>query len=559
MNREQLLQRISLRGLGPREIRSYVHAATGIEPPAALISRIEEETEGNPFFLSEVVNLMAEEGAFRSDRSDSLSDIVIPEGVKEALGRRLDRLSLEANELLGLASVVGREFEHALLAALAEHSEDELLRLLEEALAARVIEETGRVGEYRFTHALMQETLLGELSAARRVRLHGQIAEELERLHGGGSSNRVNELALHFGESAVLNNEHRAKAAAYGEAAGDRAMVGLAAHEAIEHFDQALSLLPEAGDDALARAPLLVKLSRAIWMGGNDQQVTRAPTLAIEAMRLLAATDRPTAAAEAALLAAREHPAQALGGVERLQVCHEALSILGNRDLRLRANLLAQAALSALAWINAPGVDDARSLLVDAANLAANQDWPEVEAFVEDARARIANSVGDYRTAAQLHGAAAERHRRLHDASSASVSLGQRAMALLLLGEYDEIEHVLDERIRLAIANGLTRDKDWGRVVEGAERPLSRRLGRVCGSVRSGQRHVHAWAPDARLGRGHPWRPCASATDHRCRPRGRGEPAGALSVARELRAQSGASRQLRKRPRGRHGDQRFLR
>jgi predicted ATPase len=126
-----------------------------------VLDRIFEETEGNPFFLSEVVNLMAQEGKLSSE---SVSDIAIPDGVKEALGRRLDRISEEANELLQVAAVAGREFTYDTLNLLGDRADEELLRLVEEALRARVIEEMPQAGRYRFTHALMQETLLGELS-----------------------------------------------------------------------------------------------------------------------------------------------------------------------------------------------------------------------------------------------------------------------------------------------------------------------------------------------------------------------------------------------------------
>jgi predicted ATPase len=164
LNREQLFTRVLLRGLTRDEVGEYMRATMQAEPPARLVDRVHEETEGNAFFLGEVVNLMAQEGSFEQA---SVSDVAIPEGVKEALGRRLDRLSAWANELLSLATVLGREFEHAQLVAVSGKSGDEVLELTEEALAARVLEETGRVGGYRFLHALMQETLLGELSAAR--------------------------------------------------------------------------------------------------------------------------------------------------------------------------------------------------------------------------------------------------------------------------------------------------------------------------------------------------------------------------------------------------------
>jgi len=157
LNREAGFDRIVLRGLSRGEVAAYIRAAASVEPKRELIDRVFEETEGNPFFLSEVVNLMAQEGKLTAE---SISDIAIPDGVREALGRSLDRISDEANELLQTAAVVGREFTYETLSLTGDRGDEELLRLVEEALEARVIEETERPGRYRFTHALMQETLL---------------------------------------------------------------------------------------------------------------------------------------------------------------------------------------------------------------------------------------------------------------------------------------------------------------------------------------------------------------------------------------------------------------
>ena len=181
LNRDPGFERIVLRGLERDEVRNYIAAAANLEPSPPLVERVYEETEGNPFFLSEVVNLLTQEGSLGRD---SLSDIRIPDGVKEALGRRLDRLSEEANELLQVAAIVGREFPYDTLQLLRDWDADALLGLIEEGLDARVIEEMAQAGRYRFTHALMQETLLGELSTTRRVRLHGQVGEALEKRWG---------------------------------------------------------------------------------------------------------------------------------------------------------------------------------------------------------------------------------------------------------------------------------------------------------------------------------------------------------------------------------------
>ncbi len=245
LNREQLFTRINLRGLTRDEVGGYIRATAQVEPTARLIERVHEETEGNAFFLAEVVNLMAQEGSFEKS---SVSDVAIPEGVKEALGRRLDRLSTEANELLSLAAVLGREFDHPQLVAVSGKADDEVLRLVEEALAARVLDETSAVGGYRFTHALMQETLLGELSAARRVRLHGQIGEALDALYANTAEARAPELAGHYLESSALNRAHAQRAARYLRIAAEQAAGQFAWEEVIRHYERCLAIMLESPD-----------------------------------------------------------------------------------------------------------------------------------------------------------------------------------------------------------------------------------------------------------------------------------------------------------------------
>ncbi len=122
LNREPGFERVVLRGLECDEVGAYIRGTANVVVSTTLVKRIHEETEAIPFFLSEVVNLMAEEGTLSADSS---MDIALPDGVKEALGRRLDRLSPEANELLQIASVAGREFRHDTLLPLSDQTEDE--------------------------------------------------------------------------------------------------------------------------------------------------------------------------------------------------------------------------------------------------------------------------------------------------------------------------------------------------------------------------------------------------------------------------------------------------
>ena len=272
LNRESGFDRIVLRGLSKEEVGAYIKARANVEPRREVLDRIFEETEGNAFFLSEVVNLMAQEGTLTKT---SISDIAIPDGVKEALGRRLNRLSEETNDLLQVAAIIGRDFTYDTLTLLGERDEDALLKMVEEALDARVIEETDQAGRYRFTHAQMQETLLAELSTTRRVRLQGQVGEALEQRYGAKADERAARLAQHFAEASTLAPRFSEKAAKYSAIAGREAFEQSAYPDAFRHFKAALSVREgQELDDAMAG--LLLDYARASYATADGREGWRA-------------------------------------------------------------------------------------------------------------------------------------------------------------------------------------------------------------------------------------------------------------------------------------------
>ena len=188
--------------------------------PGSNVPAIYQRTEGNPLFVSEILRGLNQEVLV--DGSGYLSDI--PEVVKDAIGRRLTRLSEGCNEALTTASIIGREFELKLLAALLDDvGEDQLLIAVEEALAARIIEEMpASPTSYQFSHALIQETLAGELSAARRARLHANIGEALEELYPTELHAHAAQLAHHFSQAATLIGPE--KPVRYSLLAGEQAL-----------------------------------------------------------------------------------------------------------------------------------------------------------------------------------------------------------------------------------------------------------------------------------------------------------------------------------------------
>jgi DNA-binding CsgD family transcriptional regulator/tetratricopeptide (TPR) repeat protein len=264
LSREGRFHRVLLRGLDQEDVGQFIEAATGMVPPPGLVRAIYTQTEGNPFFIIEIVRWLAQVGS----QGESWR-IRIPEGIREVIGRRLNRLSQQCNEALNIACVVGREFGLGQLNRLMEGlSEEQLLEALEEALAARIIEEIPRVmGRYQFTHALTQQTLLEELSLTRRVRLHARIAEALEGLYGASVEEHAAELAYHFAEAETLLGSE--KVVHYSLLAGERSLGAYAWEEALAHFQQGLAakgvLLEgvEPAEDA-ETAALLFGLGRAL-------------------------------------------------------------------------------------------------------------------------------------------------------------------------------------------------------------------------------------------------------------------------------------------------------
>ena len=257
-------------GLSQQDVGRFIEVAAGVDPPLGLTEAVHAQTEGNPLFVTEVVRLLVQEGELTPERASQRDSwtVRIPEGVREVIGRRLNRLSQRCNETLTIASIIGREFELRQLTPLVDDmTEDRLLDVLEEALSARVIEELPQtVGRYQFTHALIQETLIEELTLTRRVRLHARIAETLEALYGDNAEVHAAELAHHFAQAEAVAGSN--KLVRYSLLAGERALAAYAWEEAQAHFKRALAakgVSPEGMDPATdaETAALLFGLARA--------------------------------------------------------------------------------------------------------------------------------------------------------------------------------------------------------------------------------------------------------------------------------------------------------
>src|SRR5262249_38726462 len=159
---------------------------------------------GNPFFVTEVVRLLASQGRLDpSARGAAVLGGGLPEGVRAVVAERLSRLSADCRQILEVAAVVGRDFELRVLQPASGLDAGQLRVLLEEAEAARLAGAVpGGLSRWRFAHALVREVLYEGLLTARRVRLHGLIADALEAVYAAEPGPHLAELAHHLVEAA---------------------------------------------------------------------------------------------------------------------------------------------------------------------------------------------------------------------------------------------------------------------------------------------------------------------------------------------------------------------
>jgi class 3 adenylate cyclase len=494
IRRHSDVERFSLTGLDESGVAAFVEQ-TGRDLDAdglRLAHAIHEETGGNPLFVREMLRHLAEDQRDRGEATYLPAEgLRVPEGVRDVVGRRLSRLSKEANRVLWVAAVIGTAFELPVLQAAGGLDEEPLLFALEEATEAQLVGEmAGAASGYRFTHALVRDTLYERLSGARRRALHRRVAEAIEMVHAGRLDDHLPALAHHFAR-ALTPTADPSTAVSYSRRAGDRALAQLAHDEAVTYYTQALEQLDAAeGRPADGqRLQLLISLGEAQRRAGDPAH--RETLLHAAAL----AKDRGDGEALArAALANNRGAWYSVAGeldLERTAVLESALEAVGEADSAIRARLMAnlatelvfspererRAALSDAALAMARRLDDPAALaevlsaryyaILAPSNLSERlENTAELVAVVERLedpvlsnraswfRCRAATEAGDIR----------EAEHRLAMVERFTTTLGQpwlrwtlgfaKTGLALLRGRVDEAEQLASETLALGQAAG---------------------------------------------------------------------------------------------------------
>ena len=243
------LDRVDLRGLALEDVAMLARSTLGTDD---LAPRVHARTDGNAFFVEEVLRGLAEPGP-----------PVVPESVRHAVGVRLSRMGDEANELIAAAAILGLEHDVRALQATAGLEPDAAEAALDEILRARLLRPATTPHRFAFTHALVREAVLEECNVLRRARLHRRAAEALTAL---GEDRHLEEIAMHLFETASTGDARRV--AEMLTRAGHRALARLAYEDAAERFERALEALDLAGVEDES-GPLLLARGDALLRAGE--------------------------------------------------------------------------------------------------------------------------------------------------------------------------------------------------------------------------------------------------------------------------------------------------
>src|SRR5208337_4723794 len=228
---------LPLRGLGEVEIGEFIEGASEISPTRSLISLLSETTDGNPFFLSEILRLMAAEGRLAGDSLIAPRQLGIPSGVRESIKRRTAPLSDDTRDVLAIASVIGREFDINSLERASQIPREAIIELLDKAVALELITEVeGVPGRYSFRHGLIREALYDALPTMRRRMLHRLVADAIRSIDA--PELHCAEIAYHYSEAAPIGEADLC--VEYSRRAAQIAEKQLAYEEAARHLRTAL-------------------------------------------------------------------------------------------------------------------------------------------------------------------------------------------------------------------------------------------------------------------------------------------------------------------------------
>ncbi|MBI3782681.1 MAG: AAA family ATPase [Deltaproteobacteria bacterium] len=333
-------RRIALRGLERDAVAARCATIAERNVPSSVVAAVHEVTEGNPFFVDEIMRLLVADGTIARPSLIQRPALRVPAQVRDVIRQRLGTLDAEAQRILSVAAVAGRDFDERVLEQVVGEG-SLVFRVLRHATVSEIINEVaGTPGRYRFAHMLITDTLSHDLAPEARRHLHSAIGTALEQLYAANPEPHLAELAHHF---CRAERSEIGKAFDYAARAAERAAKMLAFEEAARWYEQALETVDDAGGSSRQRCDLQIRAAEAHRYAGSH-------TPAIAGCKRAAAWARELGDAQLLSRAAVAlgHAMAETGVVNATLVAllEEALATLPPGDSPLRVAVLARLAVA---------------------------------------------------------------------------------------------------------------------------------------------------------------------------------------------------------------------
>ena len=466
IERDRRLTRVTLLGLPEAAAASFLPADAEVTP--AMLHELHERTAGNPFFLHELVRLLAERGELGGD--GATLPAVVPERVREVVGRRLEPLTAATREVLAIAGVVGGPFTIAGVARVGGLRREGVAEALEPALAGRLVEARADApGRFGFAHVIVRDAVYDELAPALRARLHTAVARVLQESLAAGGEATAAEAARHALAAARCGGDPQPAWELAREAAREAA--GLQAHaEAAAHYIEALEAL-ELGAEATPAERLETTLAQAAaaFAAGDIEPARRRFSAVAKAARRAGAAELQ---ARAALGFSEVQPYGAIDD-DAIALLQGALDVLPPEDSALRARASAR-----LGQRLDPVIDQARREALVEEGVAMVRRLGDDAALVSLLSAAALVNWPPERDAARRAAAEEVIERATRGADLAAVWWARTMLArdALEAGRLDGVDQEFDRLARLAEDSHRTYYRWWLLVLQAARALFAGRL-----------------------------------------------------------------------------------
>ena len=454
LQRERICRSFTLQGLSELEIQELIGGLGLVHPSHQLTATVSEATQGNPLFVQEVLDHLVRRDALQEQggylvTTAAPADLRLPEQVTGAIVARAQALSEGCRRVLTAASFVGERFSVEVVAAVSGVAEDELLDLLEEATRQRLLRSEGPA--FQFAHPLIRHVFYHEASAARRERIHKEIAESLQRLYAGHTDDHVLEIAHHLVRAGSAGPPD--VVIEYARRAADHAFRVFAWSEAARYWEAALAASEATGRLTTEdRASLHYSAGLAHYYDRDVGPCLHHYEKAIEAYRQLgdlrgvarSLMERTRTLTITAL------PLGALGDIGPLE---DALTALGDGEPQLRGHI---SAVMAEAYRNSRQAVKAREKAQQALEIGQQLEDDDLCAYACFALSLAHVNDLNVSEALEVGQRARAYARRASDLIREGWALHRIPLTLTLLGRIPEAQTVAEEAC--ALTHGL---HDW--------------------------------------------------------------------------------------------------